>query len=115
MLARSAVTKVAPALRSLVAARASHHGPTVLAPFDKKEPDTPEEAKMNLVGAVNSALDIALRTDKTATVFGEDVGFGGVFRATVDLQEKHGADRVFSTPLCEQGAWAGVPDSAAPN
>ena len=61
MLARSAVgaRSALPALRAAAAARA-HHGTTVLAPFDKKEPDTADEAKMNLVGAVNSALDIAL-------------------------------------------------------
>lgn len=58
---------------------------------------------MNLVGAVNDALRIALEEDSTACVFGEDVGFGGVFRASVDLQEKFGRHRVFNTPLCEQG------------
>ncbi len=36
-------------------------------------------------------------------IFGEDVAFGGVFRCTLNLQEKHGKDRVFNTPLCEQG------------
>eukprot|EP00960_Hanusia_phi_P012965 379249-Hanusia_phi.AAC.2 len=58
---------------------------------------------MNLVGAINNALYIALDTDPTAILLGEDVGFGGVFRAAVDLQEKFGKSRVFNTPLCEQG------------
>jgi 2-oxoisovalerate dehydrogenase E1 component beta subunit len=45
---------------------------------------------MNLVGAVNDALSIALDTDSTACVFGEDVAFGGVFRASNGLREKFG-------------------------
>ena len=37
-------------------------------------------------------------------IFGEDVGyFGGVFRTTDGLQEKHGDHRVFDTPLSEGG------------
>ena len=64
---------------------------------------TGERKKMNLVGAINDALTIALETNPTACIFGEDVGFGGVFRASADLQEKFGKARVFNTPLCEQG------------
>lgn len=59
--------------------------------------------KMNLFTALNNAMDIAMKTDDKAVVFGEDVAFGGVFRCTVDLKEKYGEDRVFNTPLCEQG------------
>ncbi|KAK5968202.1 2-oxoisovalerate dehydrogenase subunit beta [Trichostrongylus colubriformis] len=59
--------------------------------------------KMNVCQAINSALHIALETDKTAVVFGEDVAFGGVFRCSVGLKDKYGGDRVFNTPLCEQG------------
>ena len=59
--------------------------------------------KLNLFQSINNAMDIALSTDQSAIIFGEDVAFGGVFRATVNLQEKHGKDRVFNTPLCEQG------------
>ena len=47
---------------------------------------TGERKKMNLVGAVNDALKIALGAHPSACIFGEDVGFGGVFRASADLQ-----------------------------
>lgn len=53
--------------------------------------------------AINNALDIALNTNETLLVFGEDVAFGGVFRCTMGLQQKYGNARVFNTPLCEQG------------
>ena len=61
-------------------------------------------AQMNILQAVNNALHIAMEDNKKVMVFGEDVGhFGGVFRATSNLQEKFGKDRVFNTPLVEQG------------
>lgn len=57
-----------------------------------------------MLQAINSALDIVMQEDPTAAIFGEDVGFfGGVFRATSNLQEKYGRERVFNTPLTEQG------------
>ncbi|KAJ7341686.1 hypothetical protein JRQ81_006316 [Phrynocephalus forsythii] len=59
--------------------------------------------KMNLFQSITSALDNALARDPTAVIFGEDVSFGGVFRCTVGLRDKYGKDRVFNTPLCEQG------------
>jgi 2-oxoisovalerate dehydrogenase E1 component beta subunit len=58
---------------------------------------------MNLFTAINDAMRVAMATDDTAAIFGEDVAFGGVFRCSVDLKEEFGADRVFNTPLCEQG------------
>ncbi|XP_039793518.1 2-oxoisovalerate dehydrogenase subunit beta 1, mitochondrial-like isoform X4 [Panicum virgatum] len=58
---------------------------------------------VNLFTAVNQALHIALDTDPRAYVFGEDVGFGGVFRCTTELADRFGKNRVFNTPLCEQG------------
>jgi 2-oxoisovalerate dehydrogenase E1 component beta subunit len=58
---------------------------------------------MNLLQSINHALAISLESDPTAIVFGEDVAFGGVFRCTMGLQDKFGKDRVFNTPLSEQG------------
>ena len=59
-------------------------------------------ANLTLVEAVNQALAWEMAHDDTVVVFGEDVGLnGGVFRATVDLQEKFGRNRVFDTPLAE--------------
>ncbi|KAF8773525.1 2-oxoisovalerate dehydrogenase subunit beta like protein [Argiope bruennichi] len=62
-----------------------------------------ETTRMNLFQAVTNALDLALAADPSAVIFGEDVAFGGVFRCTVGLQDKYGRDRVFNSPLCEQG------------
>ncbi len=59
---------------------------------------------MNLVNAINDALDIKLKEDKNIIVYGQDVGVeGGVFRVTEGLQKKYGAERVFDAPLAESG------------
>lgn len=59
-------------------------------------------AVMNLVQAINNALDIKLGEDKDILLFGEDAGKeGGVFRVTEGLQKKYGIERVFDTPLAE--------------
>jgi len=61
-------------------------------------------ANMNIIGALNSALDSMLERDENVIIFGEDIGyFGGVFRVTDGLQEKHGSRRVFDSPLAEGG------------
>ncbi|QEA39867.1 alpha-ketoacid dehydrogenase subunit beta [Pistricoccus aurantiacus] len=61
-------------------------------------------AKRNMLQAINEALDTAMAADEKVMCFGEDVGgFGGVFRATSNLQEKFGKARCFNTPLVEQG------------
>ncbi|WP_242153474.1 alpha-ketoacid dehydrogenase subunit beta [Sphingomonas sp. BAUL-RG-20F-R05-02] len=59
---------------------------------------------MNMIQALNSALDTLLTTDPDTLIFGEDVGyFGGVFRVTEGLQAKHGLTRCFDTPISEGG------------
>ncbi|KAI6150639.1 pyruvate dehydrogenase [Pisolithus tinctorius] len=62
-----------------------------------------ETRKMNMYQAIRDALSIVLAKDDTAVVFGEDVAFGGVFRCTMGLAEEFGRERVFNTPLTEQG------------
>lgn len=59
-------------------------------------------AELNLVEAVNRALAWEMARDPDVVVLGEDVGVnGGVFRATVGLLERFGAERVLDTPLSE--------------
>ena len=59
---------------------------------------------MNIIQALNSTLINEFSKDERLVSFGEDAGhFGGVFRVTAGLQEKFGKERVFDTPLCEQG------------
>ncbi|EIT68600.1 MULTISPECIES: alpha-ketoacid dehydrogenase subunit beta [Hydrocarboniphaga] len=61
-------------------------------------------SSMNMIQALNSAMDVMLGRDDNVVVFGEDVGyFGGVFRATANLQKKYGRTRVFDTPIAEGG------------
>lgn len=59
---------------------------------------------MNMIQALNNALDVKLTQDPDVLIFGEDAGyFGGVFRVTDKLQEKHGLTRCFDTPIAEGG------------
>src|SRR5690349_19172748 len=63
-----------------------------------------ETKTMNMIEAINSAMDVMLDRDPNMVVMGEDVGFfGGVFRCTAGLQKKHGKTRVFDTPINECG------------
>jgi len=60
--------------------------------------------RLNMIEAINDALNVMMERDPNVVVFGEDVGyFGGVFRATAGLQKKYGKTRVFDTPINECG------------
>ncbi|MBX3695598.1 MAG: alpha-ketoacid dehydrogenase subunit beta [Steroidobacteraceae bacterium] len=61
-------------------------------------------ARMNMIQALNSAMDVMLGRDPGVVVLGEDIGyFGGVFRTTDGLQRKYGEHRVLDTPISELG------------
>jgi pyruvate dehydrogenase E1 component beta subunit len=65
-------------------------------------------AKLNIVSALNMALDQEMARNKDIVILGEDVGReGGVFRVTDGLLGKYGEGRVIDTPLAELGI-AGV-------
>lgn len=74
-----------------------------------QNPELPPEVRndstkrMNLFQSINDALSLALAADESVLLFGEDVAFGGVFRCSMTLAETYGAERVFNTPLSEQG------------
>ncbi len=75
----------------------------------KSAPAEPDIQKMtpksniNLVTSINQTLRRILETDPNSILFGQDIGFGGVFRCTLGLQGEFGKDRVFNTPLNENG------------
>ena len=61
-------------------------------------------AQMNMIQALNSAMDVMMARDPSVVVMGEDVGyFGGVFRVTDGLQRKYGEHRVLDSPIAEGG------------
>ncbi|HBL15805.1 MAG TPA: alpha-ketoacid dehydrogenase subunit beta [Elusimicrobia bacterium] len=61
-------------------------------------------AKVNMVTALNMALDLEMGKNGKMLILGEDVGReGGVFRVTDGLQAKYGEHRVMDTPLAESG------------
>lgn len=56
----------------------------------------------NMVGAINNALELAMKKDDNIVLLGEDIGKdGGVFRVTDGLLDKFGESRVLDTPLAE--------------
>jgi len=60
--------------------------------------------ELNMVEAINRGLGQILEEDQDSLLLGEDIGAnGGVFRATVGLQQRFGEERVIDTPLSEAG------------
>ncbi len=71
-------------------------------------------AVRSLIEAIREGLDEEMAADKSVFVLGEDVGEGGVFRATEGLLEKYGEKRIMDTPLAESSI-VGVAIGAAAN
>ena len=79
--------------------------PAVFAPHRSyPAPPAGGERELSFMGAIREALDLELAADADVIVMGEDVGrIGGLFRATEDLYERYGAERIRDTPLTESG------------
>src|SRR2546426_10442080 len=54
-----------------------------------------------MIEAVRDAMFEEMKRDERIIVMGEDVGEGGVFRATDGFLQEFGADRCMDTPLAE--------------
>jgi pyruvate/2-oxoglutarate/acetoin dehydrogenase E1 component len=71
---------------------------------------------MGMAEALRDAIRIAMRTDPTVFLLGEDIGvpggFGGGFTVTLGLAEEFGRERVIDTPISE-GAIVGAAVGAA--
>ncbi len=84
----------------LVGGLRSEAGPM---PLTDGAPQT-DGPRINLLDAVKRAMEHELSLNPRLLVFGEDVGVkGGVHGATIDMQLKFGAERVFDTSLSEEG------------
>ncbi len=59
--------------------------------------------KITFIEAINQAMLQEMEADKNVVILGEDLGMGGVFRATDGLITKFGKERVIDTPLSESG------------
>ncbi len=71
-------------------------------------------AEKTMLEAVHDAMFEEMKRDPRVLVMGEDVGGGGVFRATQGLSEEFGPDRCIDTPLAES-AIVGVAIGASLN
>ncbi len=87
-----------PAQQGSVAAEGLH------LPSGDRLPQVTDPRRINMVQAVQRVLEVELELNPRVLVFGEDVGVkGGVHIATMGLQTRFGAGRVFDTSLSEEG------------
>ncbi|NND31722.1 MAG: dehydrogenase [Saprospiraceae bacterium] len=72
---------------------------------DISRSDPPEEEtsrSLRYVDAIREGLDQAMTDNEKLVLMGQDIGaYGGVFKVTEGLLQKHGQDRIRNTPLCE--------------
>jgi pyruvate/2-oxoglutarate/acetoin dehydrogenase E1 component len=61
--------------------------------------------KMSMAEALRDGMRVAMKSDPTIFLLGEDIGvsggFGGGFTVTLGLSDEFGHDRVMDTPISE--------------
>ena len=78
-------------------------GPLDLGDAGEDLPGTPdgEGRELTVMDAIREAMSQEMELDERVFVMGEDVGIGGVFRATDGFRDRFGDNRCFSTPIAE--------------
>lgn len=78
--------------------------------------ETVATAKMSMAEALRDAMRVAMKSDPSVFLMGEDIGvpggFGGGFTVTLGLSDEFGRERVIDTPISE-GAIVGAAVGAA--
>jgi len=88
---------------------ASRYEPWSTVVSEQTEPDPcglpgASQRRLAYAEAIREALDQALESDHRVFVMGQGVDDpSGMFGCTLDLHKKHGSERVFDTPLAENG------------
>ena len=63
------------------------------------------QTKMSMAEALRDAMRVAMHSDPTVFLLGEDIGvsggFGGGFTVTLGLSDEFGHERVMDTPIAE--------------
>ena len=62
-----------------------------------------DERRLNMIGAINDALDVSMGRDDDVVVMGEDVGYFGGVSAALRACRRNTARPVFDTPINECG------------
>lgn len=57
-------------------------------PLTSPPPPSSKTERTTMVNAINDALGVALEKNPKAVLYGQDVGFGGVFRCSVGLRDR---------------------------
>jgi 2-oxoisovalerate dehydrogenase E1 component len=75
----------------------------VFAPFVQTKVDpTGQLQEQKMIGAISSALELAMEKHPNLILMGQDIAeYGGAFKVTEGFVEKFGKQRVRNTPLCE--------------